>query len=66
MTYSTSSARISGDEITRERLSSYTASSSSEELMEGTSRREIEDPPSEGGADGMVMEEDEKRCSVAD
>ena len=50
----------------RERLSSYTASSSSEELMEGTSRREIEDPPSEGGADGMVMEEDEKRCSVAD
>ena len=50
--------------MTCERLSSYTASSSSDELEEGTSRREMAEPISEGGAEGTVMDEVENRRSM--
>ena len=47
----------------RERLSSYIASSESDKSDEGTSRKEIEEPPSDGGADGRLNDEVESRRS---
>lgn len=71
MTYSMScGASSDGETRTRERLSSYIASSSSDDSAEETaSRSETDEPPSEGGAEGTVIEGVENRvgtCSTTE